>query len=206
MKPSDLIFITKISARVSSELQHDEVEGFIEKMFKLYSRSASYQSKNGVQFTLKFDEYMALYSDQMLNSMARSYKKDTVEKRQNQYSNYALLLTWKSRQDKLNGVMNEQTAVIAGRAKSKHNCRYLPDEERSVADRKKMSDAKIGTKRPEEVKAKISETKTGVPNSDEHNAAISAATKGVPKSAESNKRRSEAAKAYWAARKAAQSR
>lgn len=203
MKPSDVIFITKISARVASELHHDEVEGFIEKLFKLYSRSASYQAKKGVQFTLKFEEYVALYSDQMLNSMARSHKKGTVEKRQNQYSQYALVLTWKSRQDKLNGVMNAQTAVIAGRAESQYNCRYLPGEERSEADRKKMADKKIGTTRPDEVKAKISETKTGVSQEPEHIAKRAAAMTGVPKTPESNAKRSEAAKAYWAAKRKA---
>jgi len=200
MKTSDLLLISKIQSRVS-ELQYDAVEAFIEKLFKLYSRSAAYQSAQGIRFTLRFEEYLNLYSDAMLNSMARSFKKDTIEGRQQ--SKYALLLTWRSRQDKLNGVMDATTAVIAGRAESIHNCRYLPGEERDERARKKMADKKIGVARPDWVKEKISETKTGVRQDAEHSAAISAALTGVPKSAESNAKRSEAAKAYWAAKKAA---
>lgn len=193
-----------ITIRVASTLvdfPRDKVDDFVDKMFKFYSRSAKYQNSKGVTFTLTFDQYLDLFDTRLLNSMGRSFLKGTIEKRQQ--SDYAFVLSWTSRQNKLAGVMNSETALICPRKVSIHNCKYLPGEERDAKARKKMSDKKKGKARPEAVKQKISETKTGQTYDEAHCAAISAGLKGKAKSPESNERRREAAKAYWAAKKAA---
>jgi hypothetical protein len=191
-------------ARVQSilvDFPANRVEDFVEKMFKFYSRSARYQANKEVSFTLTFDEYLSLFSSQLLNSMAKSFVKGTIEKRQS--SDYAFVLSWKSRQAKLANVMNAETALICTRGQSIYNCQYLPGEERDEKARKKMSDKKKGKARPESVKQQISQTKTGQTYDEAHRAAISAGLKGKAKSAESNERRRAAAKAYWAAKRAA---
>ncbi|MGF6155801.1 adenine specific DNA methylase Mod [Ensifer sp. KUDG1] len=73
----------------------------------------------------------------------------------------------------------------------------------TAASKQKMADAKRGKKRPESVKQQISETKTGQTYDETHRANISAGLKGKPKTAESNAKRAEAARAYWAAKRAA---
>ena len=201
MKTSELLTLHKVQSKLV-DYPRDKVEDFVEKMFKFYSRSAAYQATQDVRFELTFDDYLELFEPRLLNSMARSFAKGTIEARQS--SEHAFVLSWKSRQHKLAGVMNAESALICPRKVSIHNCRYLPGEERDEKARKKMSDKKKGKKRPEAVKQKIAETKTGQTYDDAHRKAISDALKGKPKSAASNERRAEAAKAYWAAKRAAQ--
>lgn len=198
MKTKEFLTLTRVQSKLV-DFPETQVEDFVEKMFKFYSRSAKYQSERGVQFTLTFDEYLSLFDSSVLNSMARSFQKGTIEQRQS--SDYALVLSWKSRQDKLSGVMNADTALICPRGVSIFNCKYLPDEERDEKARKKMSDKKKGKARPESVKQKISETKTGQKYDDAHCKAISDGLKGKAKTAESNANRAAAARAYWAAKK-----
>lgn len=200
MKPQELLTIARISIRLV-DFPAEQVEDFVEKMFKFYSRSAAYQTKGGIRFELSFDEYLNLFDNNLLSSLARSFAKGTIEKRK--HSKYGFVLSWKSRADKLAGVMNPDTATICAPAQSQYNCRYLPNEERDEKARKKMADKKKGKPRPEAVKQQISETKTGQTYDETHRANISASLKGKPKSAESNARRSESAKARWAAKRAA---
>lgn len=199
MQPKELLTMTRVKTRLV-DFPAEEVENFVEKMFKFYSRSANYQTKKGTQFQLTFAEFLDLFDSNMLNSMARSFIKGSIEQRQR--SDFAYVLTWKSRQDLLNGVMNASTAMVGTRKVSQHNCRYLPDEERDEKARKKMSDKKKGKPRLESVKKQISETKKGQTYDESHRRNISNGLKGKPKSAASNTKRSDAAKAMWAARKA----
>lgn len=70
--------------------------------------------------------------------------------------------------------------------------------------RRKIAEARTGLKHTKETKARISQTMTGQTYNDAHRNAISEALKGKPKSAESNARRAQAARAYWASKRAAQ--
>lgn len=200
MQAKQFLTINRVST-ILVEFPADQVEPFVEKMFKFYSRSVKYQTSKEVKFTLTFDEYLSLFTSQLLNSLARSFLKGTIEKRQQ--SDFAFVLSWKNRHAQLAGVMDAESAIVCSRNQSRFNCQYLPDEERSEKARKKMSDKKMGKARPEAVKQKISETKTGQTYDDAHRKAISDGLKGKAKSAESNDRRREAAKAYWAAKRAA---
>ena len=86
MKAKEFLILTRVQSKLV-DFPETQVEDFVEKMFKFYSRSAKYQSERGVQFTLTFDEYLSLFDSSVLNSMARSFQKGTIEKRQS--SDYA---------------------------------------------------------------------------------------------------------------------
>ncbi|MFC7066067.1 hypothetical protein [Brucella rhizosphaerae] len=196
MQPKHILITIQVHNKLV-DFPNDKVDDFTEKLFKFYSRSARYQTKQGVTFELTFSQYIDKFTNNQLNSLARSYLRGKIEGRQR--SDFKLVLSWASRQDKLNGVMNDATAIICGQKESMQNCRYLPGEERSEKTRKRMAAKKLGKKRPESVRTKISETKTGQKYDETHCANISAGLKGKPKSAESNAKRAAAAKARWAA-------
>jgi hypothetical protein len=125
-----------------------------------YEKSRGYQIGNGIQFNLKFQEYIDLWGARRLRRLEQLIRDGLIEGFQ-RHKKWAWVLTWRRKEDRLHGDMNPATAVIATREESTRKF-FL----------------KKGEKHSDKTKKSIGDKHRGKTITQKHRNAISAAKKG----------------------------
>jgi hypothetical protein len=134
------------------------IQAFLEDKFEA---SRIYQTGRGIQFSLTFDQYIALWGKRRLATLARWADEGTLLSRMKN-PDYGYTLNWTSRAARDAGVMDASTARIVHRA----------------AGRAEFSWQR-GDKHSAEAKARIASTLTGYRQETDHVAKRAAAQRGV---------------------------
>ncbi|MCC4298324.1 NUMOD3 domain-containing DNA-binding protein [Aurantimonas coralicida] len=160
-------------------------ENCLEWLHKRYTNSLRYQTGRGIDFELSFEEYLGLWSQDKLKKISKWIEDGDITHRQ-KHPLYGWVLSWRSKQDRKDGVMNKATARILQRGSSER--RFLLQK---------------GEKHTEEAKAKIGAAHRGKEITQEHREAISQSKKGKPQTPEQIAKR-RASTAATKARKVAE--
>lgn len=143
-----------------------------------YDRSHSYQTSLGVQFNLKFAEYVKLWGPKRLRRLAELLQQGALEAFQ-RHSKWAWVLTWRRKEDKLFGDMNAATAVITTREISKKKFYLKKGEKHSDKTKKSIGDKHRGKTITQRHRNAISASKRGKPQTPAQIAKRVAATKAT---------------------------
>lgn len=125
-----------------------------------YERSRNYQTARGIQFDLKLSEYINLWSPKRLRRLDELVHDGTIDAFQ-KHRQWAWVLTWRSKEDRLYGVMNAATAVIATRAESEKKFYLKKGEKHSEKTKKAIGAKHRGKKISKEHRKAIGDSKRG---------------------------------------------
>lgn len=188
----------EVIAAITKQPQRQDLNAHLQRM---YDSSRRRQIENGVTFELTFEEYLSLISKARRLRMQRELNRGNLKRFME--SNAGYVLTPKGRAEKAAKVCNVETFEFVNREKSRRNQHLGKGDTHREDSKQKIAVARTGTTQTEETRAKIKASNLGQTRSDETRANIAAGQRGKPKSEEQRQKMREAAKARWAAVRAA---
>lgn len=153
-------------------------QGIVTWLWGHYSRSKTYQESQGVTVNLTFLEYQFLWKPKQMEKLIYWQKSNRIEQAM-KHPDSGLVLSWRSKADKANGVMDATTARILTREASRRRFYLQAGETHSESARKKIGDAQRGRKRSAEHRAAIGNARRGTKQTPEQIAARVAATRAT---------------------------
>ncbi|WP_246749535.1 NUMOD3 domain-containing DNA-binding protein [Agrobacterium rosae] len=168
---------------------------------RMYASAKDRQTKAGVQFDLTFEEFLALITPARRRMMQVELNKRRLKRFMD--SNRGYVLTPKGRKEYADKLCNKDTYEFVNREKSRRNQHLKKGDTHTEASKAKIAESRRGTTQADETREKIRKGNLGQTRSAETCKAISDANKGKSKTPEQIEKMREAAKARWAAVRAA---
>lgn len=168
---------------------------------RMYGSAKDRQTKAGVQFDLTFEEFLELITPARRRMMQVELNKRRLKRFMD--SNRGYVLTPKGRKELADKLCNKDTYEFVNREKSRRNQHLKKGDTHREISKAKIAESRRGTTQTDETREKIRKGNLGQTRSAETCMAISAGNKGKSKTPEQIEKMKEAAKARWAAVRAA---
>ncbi|MDR6757186.1 hypothetical protein J2Y48_002482 [Mycoplana sp. BE70] len=188
----------EVISAITGRQSNKNLTPHLERMFE---SSRSRQLRAGVLFELTFEEYLTLISKGRRRTMQQALNRGNLKGFMESDRGY--VLTWKGRAEKAAGVMNLETAMFVNREASRRAQHLKKGDTHREDSIEAIRQSRLGKRWDEETIERIRQSNAGQTRSDETRQRISAARKGTKDKEVTKAAKSEAAKARWAAYRAA---
>lgn len=188
----------EVISRITGREFNKNLTPHLERMFE---SSKNRQLRAGVRFELTFEQYLTLISKGRRRTMQQALNRGQLKGFMESHRGY--VLTWKGRAEKASGVMNLDTAMFVNREASRRAQHLKKGDTHREDSIEAIRQSRIGKHWDEETIERIRQSNSGQTRSEETCQRISEARTGTKDTDATKAAKSEAAKARWAAYRAA---
>lgn len=166
-----------------------------------WEQAEKYQTANGRVFALSWDRFSKLATPFKRKKMGDKMRANNFERFMRSMSGY--VITWRTRKDFHNGVLNDETAIFVNREAAKRAVQFGPGDTHNEHSIELIRAARTGTKQKESTRQKIAKSLKGTKPSAETRQRQSQARTGKKDTEETRANKRAAAIARHAAARAA---